>query len=90
VRSVQTRVLAALDALLERHSGSTVAVVSHVTPIKTLVAHALDAPLESVYRLELSPASVTVLTFFAGSTDWHGPMASMRLFNARPLDQPFL
>jgi probable phosphoglycerate mutase len=55
-----------------------VVVVSHVTPIKTLVARALEAPLESVLRLELSPASVTVLSFFPGDT------ARMRLYNARP------
>ena len=36
------------------HAGKTVVVVSHVTPIKTLVAHAVDAPLESVFRMELS------------------------------------
>ena len=41
-------------------------VVSHVTPIKTLVAHALGAPLESLYRMELSPASVTVLSYYDG------------------------
>ena len=30
----------------EAHPGKTVVVVSHVTPIKTLVAHALEAPLD--------------------------------------------
>ena len=32
-----------------------VLVVSHVTPIKVLVAHALGAPLESVFRMEMAP-----------------------------------
>ena len=59
-------------------------VVSHVTPIKTLVAHALRAPLESVFRMELTPASVTVLTFFGGGPDPAVPMASLRLYNAQP------
>jgi probable phosphoglycerate mutase len=54
--------------------------VSHVTPIKVLVAHALGAPLESVHRMELTPASVTVLSFYADGG------ASMRMFNARPTD----
>ena len=44
-------------------------VVSHVTPIKVLVAHALGAPLESVYRMEMAPASVTVLSFFDRRSD---------------------
>ncbi len=64
-RTVQERVLAGLDRVLSEHAGRTVVVVSHVTPIKTLVAHALDAPLDAVYRMELSPASVTVLSFYA-------------------------
>ena len=44
LRSVEERVLAGLDRLLSTYAGRTVVVVSHVTPIKTLVAHALGAP----------------------------------------------
>ncbi|MCW2816844.1 MAG: Phosphoglycerate mutase [Nocardioides sp.] len=77
-RTVQTRVLAGLERLMKSHGGKTVVVVSHVTPIKTLVAHALDAPLEAVFKMELSPASVTVLSWFE---DGRG---SMRLYNALP------
>ena len=76
-RVVQERVLAGLDRLLETHAGKTVVVVSHVTPIKVLVAAAVDAPLEAVFRMELSPASVTVLS-------WYGDRPSMRLYNALP------
>ena len=52
-RRGRARVLAARDRLLAAYRGKTVVVVSHVTPIKTLVAHALGAPLESVFRMEL-------------------------------------
>ena len=83
-QQVQERVLAGLERTLQAHAGRTVVVVSHVTPIKTLVAHALDAPLLSVYRMELSPASVTVVSFFGGGPDGGEPSASMRLFNGRP------
>ena len=83
-RAVEKRVLATLDRVLAERVGQTVVVVSHVTPIKTLVAHAMRAPLESVYRMELTPASVTVLTFFASGPEPEQPMASMRLFNAQP------
>ena len=78
--TVQARVLAALDRLLEEHAGRTVVVVSHVTPIKTLVAHAVDAPLDVLFRLELAPASVSVLGFFLdpATGEWKG---SMRLYN---------
>ena len=54
--------------MLDAHAGKTVVVVSHVTPIKTLVAHAVDAPLDAVFRMELSPASVSVLAFYAAAT----------------------
>ena len=89
-RDVETRVLAGLDRVLAAHAGKTVVVVSHVTPIKTLVTHVLQAPLLSVYRMELAPASVTVLSFFDVGEKGDKPMASMRLFNARPVDDPFL
>ena len=81
-REVEARVLDALDRLREAHAGKTVVVVSHVTPIKTLVAQALTAPLDAVFRMELSPASVTVLSFYP-EVDGK-PRASMRLYNARP------
>lgn len=84
-RSVEDRVLAGLGRVLEEHAGRTVVVVSHVTPIKTLVAHTLDAPLLSVFRMELTPASVTVLSFF---DDDQGPRSTMRLYNAVPPGQP--
>jgi broad specificity phosphatase PhoE/ribonuclease HI len=79
-RTVQRRVLASLDRLLSDHPGGTVLVVSHVTPIKVLVAHALGASLDAVHRMELAPASVTVLSFY---DDGRG---SMRMYNARPAD----
>ncbi|MDQ4052287.1 MAG: bifunctional RNase H/acid phosphatase [Actinomycetota bacterium] len=82
-RDVQKRVLDALDRLLAAHRGKTVVVVSHVTPIKTLVAHAVDAPLEAVFRMELAPASVTVLAFYEAEGD-RGPHTSMRMYNALP------
>ena len=81
-RQVEERVHAGLDRLLEGHPGRTVVVVSHVNPIKMLVARALGAPLESVFRMELSPASVSVVSFFP-EVDGRSH-ASVRLYNARP------
>ena len=89
-REVEKRVLAGRDRLLEEHDGRTVLLVSHVTPIKTLVADALGAPLESLYRMELSPASVTVVSYYPATPEGRPAMASLRLFNARPTDVPFL
>jgi len=83
-RSVEERVLAGLQRMLDTHAGKTVVVVSHVTPIKTLVAHAVDAPLTSLFRMELSPGSVTVLSFFAGGRGGDEPHSSLRMYNALP------
>ena len=76
--------LAGLQRVLDDHAGRTVVVVSHVTPIKTLVSHAVNAPLDSVFRMELNPASVTVVSFFAGGREGAEPRTSMRLYNALP------
>jgi len=77
-RSVRRRVQVGLGKVLAAHRGGTVVVASHVTPIKVLVAEALGAPVESVFRMELSPASVTVVSFYDDDR------ASLRLYNAAP------
>ena len=73
----EERVLAGLERVLEAYAGKTVLVVSHVTPIKTLVAHAVDAPLASLFRMELSTASVSVVSFF-GPSDAAPPTGAAR------------
>ncbi len=89
---VQERVEAALGRVLADHAGRTVVVASHVTPIKVLVAGALGAPLRAMYRMELSPASVTVIDYHPLEHEEHagwetpvpGHHPSLRLFNGRP------
>jgi probable phosphoglycerate mutase len=78
------RVRRARDRLIAAYPGKAVLAVSHVTPIKLLVKMALDAPLDAVYRMELAPASVTVISWFDDGT------ASMRMFNARPMETAFI
>jgi len=85
-RAVEQRVLEGRDRMVKAYAGQTVVVVSHVTPIKTLVADALGAPLEAVYRMELAPASVSVISYFKGGPDADIPMANLRLYNARPTE----
>jgi broad specificity phosphatase PhoE/ribonuclease HI len=72
------------DRLLSRYPGKAVLAVSHVTPIKLLVRMALGAPLDAVYKMELAPASVTVISWFSDGT------ASLRMFNARPMESAFI
>ena len=83
-RAVDERVRRMRDRLLAAHPGRTVLAVSHVTPIKVLVRLALDAPLEALFRMELAPASVTVVSWFPDG------QASMRMFNARPMETAFI
>jgi probable phosphoglycerate mutase len=85
-RAVEKRVLEGRDRIVSSYAGQTVVAISHVTPIKTLVADALGAPLEAVYRMELAPASVTVISYFKGGPDGDVPMANLRLYNARPTE----
>ena len=85
-RAVEKRVLEGRDRIVSSYAGQTVVVVSHVTPIKTLVADALGAPLEAVYRMELAPASVSVISYFKVGPDGDIPMAGLRLFNGRPTE----
>ncbi|WP_405936538.1 bifunctional RNase H/acid phosphatase [Streptomyces sp. NBC_00726] len=72
---VAGRVAAARDALVTRYAGRTVLVVTHVTPIKTLVRLALGAPPEALFRMELSAASVSSVAYYADGN------ASVRLLN---------
>ena len=69
------RVRLARDRTISRHAGRRVLVVSHVTPIKQLVRLALGAPGSALYRMELSPASLTTVDWYADGN------ASMRVFN---------
>lgn len=73
--SVARRVATTREKLLASHAGRTVLLVSHVTPIKTLVRQALGAPPESLFRMELSAASLSAIAYY---TDGN---ASLRLLN---------
>lgn len=63
--TVAARVNAALDRLLAAHEGKTVVVVSHVTPIKTLVCRALLAPAAALFRMHLDVASLCEVAWFS-------------------------
>ncbi|MFB6835936.1 bifunctional RNase H/acid phosphatase [Streptomyces sp. NPDC056361] len=73
--TVARRVAATRDRLAAAHAGRTVLLVTHVTPIKTLVRLALGAPPESLFRMELSAASLSAVAYYADGN------ASVRLLN---------
>ncbi|MFI1835677.1 bifunctional RNase H/acid phosphatase [Streptomyces olivaceoviridis] len=70
-----TRIAATRDKLVAAHAGRTVLLVTHVTPIKTFVRLALGAPPTSLFRMELSAASLSAVAYYADGN------ASVRLFN---------
>jgi ribonuclease H / adenosylcobalamin/alpha-ribazole phosphatase len=59
-------VLKALDSLLAEHAGATVLVVSHVTPMKILLLHALLAPPAALRRMQLDVACLCEIDWYAG------------------------
>ncbi|ALO07969.1 bifunctional RNase H/acid phosphatase [Streptomyces venezuelae] len=73
--AVARRVAATRDRLTAAHAGRTVLLVTHVTPIKTLVRLALGAPPESLFKMELSAASISAVAYYADGN------ASVRLLN---------
>ncbi len=59
------RVRRARDRLLAAHGGRSLVVVSHVSPIKTLLRFALDAPPSALYRMHLDLACLSEVQWYA-------------------------
>ena len=72
---VSARVTGALHRVLAGREGQRVLIVSHVTPIKTLVAAALLAPPAAMFRMHLDLAALSEIDWYAD-----GP-ALLRSFN---------
>ena len=69
------RVRRVRDELIATHGGATIIVVSHVTPIKSLLRMGLDAGPSLLFRLHLDLAALSIVEFYP---DGH---ASVRLVN---------
>jgi len=72
---VSARVTDTLHRVLAGREQQTILIVSHVTPIKTLVAAALLAPPAALYRMHLDVAALCEIDWYAD-----GP-AVLRSFN---------
>lgn len=62
--TVTHRIRRARNRIIAEHGATTVLVVSHVTPIKTILRQALDAGPGILYRLHLDLASLSIAEFF--------------------------
>ena len=73
--AVDRRVRQARRRLLVDHPSGRVLVVSHVTPIKLILAVALGVPLEVIFRIQLDPAGLSEVA-------WHDDgSGTVRLVN---------
>jgi probable phosphomutase (TIGR03848 family) len=79
---VQARTVRALDAITERYPNESVVVVSHGDPIRMAVAHYAGLHLDLFQRLEVAPASVSMV-----ATGEQGPRL-LRLNDTGSLDLP--
>ncbi len=61
MRNTQLRAINALEALVEKHPRQTVAVVSHSDVIKMILAYYLGMHLDMFQRIEVSPASLSIV-----------------------------
>jgi probable phosphoglycerate mutase len=59
--AVQLRAVAALQRLCRQYPDQMVAIVSHADVIKAVVAHYLGVHLDLFQRIEISPASVSMI-----------------------------
>lgn len=57
----QTRMVRQLERIRQRHDREGVAVVSHAEPLRAVLAHYTGIPLDLVSRVEIHPASVSVV-----------------------------
>lgn len=72
---VGARIAAERDEILAAYPGQTIVLVSHVTPIKMMLRHALAGGPEILYRLHLDLASLSEVNFYPDGG------ASVRLVN---------
>ena len=58
------RVQAGRRTILSEHAGRTVAVISHVMPIRGFIRAGMDAGVAGYWRPQISPCSITIIRFW--------------------------
>jgi ribonuclease H / adenosylcobalamin/alpha-ribazole phosphatase len=72
--AVVDRMGSTAERFASRYAGASVLAVTHITPVKALVAHALGAPPAALFHMELSSACFSRISYT-------GREASVRLLN---------
>lgn len=60
----QTRFVSGVEKLQQRHPGQTLAIISHADLIKSAIAYYAGIHLDMFQRLEISPASVSMVELY--------------------------
>lgn len=66
LRDMQNRAVEAVEQIKRRHKEGAVAIVSHADVLAAVVAHYLGMHLDLFQRIQIAPASATVITFIGG------------------------
>jgi probable phosphoglycerate mutase len=64
VDDLESRVRSALDQAIAEFTGQTVAIVSHMMPLRAILRHALNGPNSLSWTLQFAPASVSIVRYF--------------------------
>lgn len=73
--AVGERVMRAFNQVINENQGKKVAIVTHVSPIKQIVRHLLDAPSHALHRMDVHPCSISVVA------SWPDGLSIVRGFN---------
>lgn len=71
MRGAQARAVNEIEALYKQHPRQTLVLVSHSDIIKMMVAHYLGMHLDLFQRINISPASLTILGLGSGMPVFH-------------------
>lgn len=71
---IQKRIVSLVEELTSQHRSESVVIVSHVGPVKALLAAVLDIPIQATSRMFIDPGTISVV-------EW-GDRPLLRLFNS--------
>jgi probable phosphoglycerate mutase len=69
VEAFQDRITAVLSRTLDQYRGKTILISTHTTPVRSVVASALDAGARALWRLRVAPASISVVRYWGDLDD---------------------
>jgi broad specificity phosphatase PhoE len=64
ISEAQIRMIKGIELIREQHHEQTIAIISHMDMIRSAIAFYAGIPLDMFHRLEISPASVSILEMF--------------------------